>query len=63
MSTRVPFQWSNANFAYNTNPFPNQSVNPFTWSDVALIEGLVGAIQTGHLNDIFLSDNILNNTQ
>ncbi len=28
---RTPFQWGNANFAYNTNPFPNQSKNPFTW--------------------------------
>ncbi len=47
MSTiRTPFQWGNANFAYNTNPFPNQSKNPFTWDDVALIitvlEGLGG---------------------
>jgi len=37
MATRVPFTWGNANFAYNTNPFPNQSKNPFTWDDVALI--------------------------
>lgn len=47
MPTRVPFQWSNANFAYNTNPFPNQSKNPFTWDDVALIEGIVSAVQGG----------------
>jgi spermidine/putrescine-binding protein len=43
---RIPFQWGNANFAYNTNPFPNQSIPIFTWSDVALIitilEGLGG---------------------
>jgi hypothetical protein len=43
---RIPFQWGNANFAWETNPFPNQSVPIFTWSDVALIitilEGLGG---------------------
>ena len=43
---RSPFKWGNANFAYNTNPFPNQSKNPFTWDDVALLievlEGLGG---------------------
>ena len=37
MVTRVPFRWGNANFAWNTNPFPNQSRNPFTWNDVALL--------------------------
>ena len=46
MATRVPFTWGNTNFAYNTNPFPNQSKNPFTWDDVALIievlEGMAG---------------------
>jgi hypothetical protein len=47
MSTRTPFQWDNANFAYNTNPFPNQSKNPFTWDDCALIEGIISAIQGG----------------
>jgi spermidine/putrescine-binding protein len=45
-TTRIPFAWGNANFAWNTNPFPNQSKNPFTWDDVALIitvlEGLSG---------------------
>ena len=46
MIVRTPFKWGNANFAYNTNPFPNQSKNPFTWDDVALLievlEGLGG---------------------
>jgi hypothetical protein len=46
MATRIPFQWGNANFAWETNPFPNQSKNPFTWDDCALIteilEGLAG---------------------
>lgn len=46
MITRIPFKWGNANFAYNTNPFPNQSKKPFTWDDVALIieilEGMAG---------------------
>jgi len=46
MQQRIPFQWGKANFAWNTNPFPNQSKNPFTWDDCALIievlEGLAG---------------------
>ena len=46
MQQRIPFRWGNANFAWNTNPFPNQSKNPFTWDDCALIieivEGLLG---------------------
>ena len=46
MQQRVPFQWGKANFAWETNPFPNQSKNPFTWDDCALIievlEGLAG---------------------
>jgi spermidine/putrescine-binding protein len=51
---RTPFQWGNANFAWETNPFPNQSSNPFTWDDVALIttilEGLTGG---GTPEDLF----------
>jgi hypothetical protein len=51
---RIPFQWGNANFAWETNPFPNQSVPIFTWDDVALIitvlEGLGGG---GTPKDIF----------
>ena len=47
MSTRTPFQWGNANFSWDANPFPNQSINPFTWDDCALIDGIIGAIQGG----------------
>jgi hypothetical protein len=48
MSTRTPFKWSNANFAYNTNPFgTKQSTNPFIWSDVALVEEVVAALLGG----------------
>lgn len=47
MSTRIPFQWNNANFSWESNPFPNQSANPFTWDDVALITGVIQAIQGG----------------
>jgi len=47
MSVRVPFQWGNANFAWETNPFPNQSKNPFTWDDVALIIEILGGIGGG----------------
>ena len=43
---RIPFAWGKANFAWNANPFPNQSTNPFIWNDVALLitvlEGLGG---------------------
>ena len=46
MQQRIPFQWGKANFAWETNPFPNQSKNPFTWDNCALIievlEGLAG---------------------
>ena len=46
MIVRSPFKWGSANFAYDANPFPNQSKNPFTWDDVALLievlEGLGG---------------------
>lgn len=41
MSTRTPFQWSNANFSWESNPFPNQSKNPFTWDDCALISDII----------------------
>jgi len=27
---RIPFQWNAANFAWESNPFPNQSITPFT---------------------------------
>lgn len=53
MSIRIPFAWGNANFAYNTNPFSNQSKNPFTWNDVALlIEVLEGLGGGAPLDDI-----------
>jgi len=48
MSTRTPFQWGNANFSWNANPFPNQSVNPFTWDDCALITEVVTALVGGY---------------
>lgn len=41
MSTRTPFQWGNANFSWESNPFPNQSRNPFTWDDCALISDII----------------------
>ena len=56
MSTRIPFQWGNANFAYNTNPFPNQSTNPFIWSDVALIIEVLEGIGGGKTPDEVLKD-------
>jgi hypothetical protein len=47
MTQRIPFKWGNSNFTWDAiNPFPNQSITPFTWDDVALIvevlEGFAG---------------------
>jgi hypothetical protein len=53
MSTRTPFQWDNANFSWNANPFPNQSINPFTWDDCALITEIVEALGGGYTPDDF----------
>jgi len=53
MSTRTPFQWSNANFSWDANPFPNQSANPFTWDDCALITEIVTALGGGYTPDDF----------
>jgi hypothetical protein len=54
-TTRIPFAWSSANFAWNINPFPNQSKNPFTWNDVALLitvlEGLGGGAPEDQFKD------------
>jgi len=47
MQQRVPFQWGKANFAWETNPFPNQSKNPFTWDDCALIVEVVESLLGG----------------
>ena len=38
---RTPFQWDTANFTWESNPFPNQSITPFTWDDCALITEIV----------------------
>jgi hypothetical protein len=44
MASRTPFEWGNANFAWNTNPFgARQSRNPFTWDDCALVEEVLRA--------------------
>ena len=51
MSTRIPFQWGNANFAWNSNPFPNQSKNPFTWDDCALILDVIEDLAGGKMPD------------
>jgi hypothetical protein len=44
---RTPFQWDNANFTWESNPFPNQSITPFTWDDCALITEIVTSILGG----------------
>ena len=54
--TRTPFTWDNANFAWESNPFgTSQSKNPFTWDDVALIEGASDAMRKGksHVDKYF----------
>jgi hypothetical protein len=56
MVTRIPFRWGNANFAWNTNPFPNQSSNPFTWDDVALLQELAAAAGGGRNYQEVLKD-------
>ena len=53
---RTPFTWDNANFAWESNPFgASQSSNPFTWDDVALIEGAAEAMRKGksHVDKYF----------
>ena len=56
MITRVPFKWGNANFAWETNPFPNQSKNPFTWDDVVLLIEVLEGIGGGVPPDDYLKD-------
>ena len=51
MTQRIPFQWGNANFAWETNPFPNQSKNPFTWDDCALIVEVLEALGGGYYDE------------
>lgn len=51
MQQRVPFQWGKANFAWETNPFSNQSKNPFTWDDCALIIEVVEGLKGGGYYD------------
>lgn len=56
MLTRIPFQWGNANFAWETNPFPNQSKNPFTWDDCALITEILEGLATGKSSEDLWKD-------
>ena len=45
---RTPFTWNSANFSWNNNPFgAQQSTNPFTWDDVALITEIAQALGGG----------------
>ena len=47
-TTRVPFKWNNANFAWETNPF--------TWDDVALLQELADAVGGGRNYQEVLKD-------
>jgi hypothetical protein len=53
MSTRTPFQWGNANFSWESNPFPNQSIPIFKWNDCALILEVIEALGGGYTPDEF----------
>ena len=53
MSTRTPFQWGNANFSWESNPFPNQSIPIFKWNDCALILEVIEALGGGYTPDDF----------
>lgn len=45
---RTPFTWNNANFSWNSNPFgAQQSKNPFTWDDVALVTEIAQVLGGG----------------
>jgi len=56
MIVRTPFQWNKANFAWETNPFPNQSRNPFTWDDCALITEILEGLAAGKAPEDVLKD-------
>lgn len=56
MIIRTPFQWNNANFAWETNPFPNQSRNPFTWDDCALITEILEGLAAGKAPEDLFKD-------
>ena len=53
MSVRIPFQWGNANFSWESNPFPNQSIPIFKWNDCALILEVIEALGGGYTPDDF----------
>jgi len=55
MSTRIPFQWGNANFFWESNPFPNQSIPIFKWNDCALILEVVQALGGGILPEEYFN--------
>jgi hypothetical protein len=55
MSIRIPFQWGNANFSWESNPFPNQSKNPFTWDDCALITEVIEGLAGGKAPDDYFN--------
>jgi hypothetical protein len=44
---RTPFQWNTANFSWESNPFPNQSITPFTWDDCALVAEIITQLGGG----------------
>ena len=53
---RIPFQWNTANFTWESNPFPNQSITPFTWDDCALIVEIVTDLLGGKSSPSIFQD-------
>ena len=53
---RTPFQWNTANFAWESNPFPNQSITPFTWDDCALITEILEGLAAGKAPEDLFKD-------
>jgi len=66
MSTRIPFQWNNANFNWDAiNPtdgktYPSNEIVTGTnlWNDCALIIEIIGVIQGGKSPDEYLNKNL-----
>jgi len=49
-TTRTPYKWNDANFAFSSNPY--------TWDDVALVRQLVEAIGVGEDPTAYLAKDL-----
>jgi len=65
MSTRIPFQWNNANFNWdavnptdgNVYPPNEQVIGTNLWDDCALVIEIIGVIQGGGSYEEYLNQN------